>query len=179
MEIGDRIKQLRLQRGLTQEELADRAELSKGFISQLERDLASPSINTLMDILECLGTSITAFFEEQAEEKVVFTEPDIFEKEDHDLGHKVEWLITTAQKNLMEPILLTLLPGGHSGLMDPHEGEEFGYVLMGQVVLQLGDRQYRVKKGDSFYFAPTMPHELINRGRTRAKVLWVATPPSF
>ena len=56
MEIGVKIKQLRQQRGLTQEELASRTELTKGFISQLERDLTSPSIATLMDILEALGT---------------------------------------------------------------------------------------------------------------------------
>ena len=58
MNIGAKIKQLRQELGLTQEELADRAELSKSFISQLERDLTSPSINTLMDILECLGTNL-------------------------------------------------------------------------------------------------------------------------
>ena len=57
MNIGEKLKELRIQRNLTQEELADRCELSKGFISQLERDLASPSIATLKDILECLGSS--------------------------------------------------------------------------------------------------------------------------
>lgn len=62
MEIGQRIKQLRVMKGLTQEELADRAELSKGFISQVERDLTSPSIATLMDILQCLGVSVSEFF---------------------------------------------------------------------------------------------------------------------
>ena len=55
MKIGNRLKELRIQKGLTQEELADRCELSKGFISQLERDLTSPSIATLVDILQCLG----------------------------------------------------------------------------------------------------------------------------
>ena len=64
MEIGQRIKQLRVMKGLTQEELADRAELSKGFISQVERDLTSPSIATLMDILQCLGVSVSEFFTE-------------------------------------------------------------------------------------------------------------------
>ena len=64
MEIGDKIKRLRLQRGLTQEELGARTELSKGFISQLERDITSPSIATLMDILEALGTDIASFFHE-------------------------------------------------------------------------------------------------------------------
>ena len=64
MEIGKKIKRLRLQRGLTQEELADRCELSKGFISLLERDLTSPSIATLMDILESLGSDLRTFFSE-------------------------------------------------------------------------------------------------------------------
>ena len=62
MDIGNRLKELRVLKGLTQEELADRSELSKGFISQLERNLTSPSIATLMDILQCLGTTIGVFY---------------------------------------------------------------------------------------------------------------------
>ena len=62
MNIGNKLKELRVQKGLTQEELADRAELSKGFISQLERDLTSPSIATLVDILQVLGTDLNEFF---------------------------------------------------------------------------------------------------------------------
>ena len=62
MELGEKIKELRNKQGLTQEELADRAELSKGFISQLERDMTSPSIATLEDLLQCLGTTLGEFF---------------------------------------------------------------------------------------------------------------------
>ena len=58
MRIGEKIKRLRLQRGLTQEEVADRCELSKGFISLLERDLTSPSVATLTDVLDCHGTDL-------------------------------------------------------------------------------------------------------------------------
>lgn len=61
IEIGKKIRDIRTQKGLTQEELADRCELSKGFISQLERDLTSPSIATLIDILQCLGTDLKSF----------------------------------------------------------------------------------------------------------------------
>ena len=64
MNIGERLRRLRLQRSLTQEELADRCELTKGFISQVERDLASPSIASLTDILECLGSDLKSFFSE-------------------------------------------------------------------------------------------------------------------
>ncbi len=74
MEIGEKIKELRIERGLTQEELADRAELSKGFISQVERDLTSPSIATLEDIVISLGTDLTSFFSEKERPQVVFNE---------------------------------------------------------------------------------------------------------
>ena len=80
MNIGNKLKELRIAKGLTQEELADRAELSKGFISQLERDLTSPSIATLIDILQCLGSDLKSFFSEESDEQVVFHEEDFFEK---------------------------------------------------------------------------------------------------
>ena len=78
MKIGTKLKELRVQKGLTQEELADRAELSKGFISQVERDLTSPSIATLVDILQCLGSDLKYFFKEDDEEQIVFHDTDYF-----------------------------------------------------------------------------------------------------
>ena len=167
MEIGVKIKQLRLQRGLTQEELAARTELTKGFISQLERDLTSPSIATLMDILAALGTDVAVFFRETQEEQVAYSADDMFVKEEAD-GSTIQWLVTNAQKNALEPILVTM-PAGLSGAEDdPHEGEEFGYVLTGSVTLVLGSKRYRVKKGGSFYFRPTQVHYLINSGKAEA-----------
>lgn len=177
MQIGEKIKQLRLQHRLTQEELANRCELSKGFISQLERDLTSPSIATLMDILECLGTNLKDFFSESAEEKLVFGPQDYPVKED-DSG-SITWLVPSAQKNSMEPILVSINPGASLEEDDPHEGEEFGYVLSGKIVLHLGNSQKKCRKGDSFYFKPTMPHYIENPGKTPALLLWVSTPPSF
>ena len=70
LEIGDKIKRMRIEKGLTQEELANRCELSKGFISQLENDLTSPSIATLIDILEILGTNLKEFFSDDRDEKI-------------------------------------------------------------------------------------------------------------
>ncbi len=179
MNIGEKIKRLRLKYGLTQEELADRAELSKGFISQLERDLTSPSIATLTDILECLGTNLHSFFSEAENEKIVFAQDDMFVKENPDSGETITWLIPNAQKNSLEPIALSLEPGGETYLDDPHEGEEFGYVLSGSICLFLGDKKYRVKKGESFCFKPNMPHYIKNLSKTGSKLIWVSTPPSF
>lgn len=179
MEIGNKIKQLRQKLGLTQEELANRAELSKGFISQVERDLTSPSISTLIDILECLGTNLKDFFNETSNEKIVYTPADIFATEYEDLGCKIEWLITNAQKNKLEPIMLHLSPGGQTYSEAPHEGEEFGHVLSGTIVLVIGTQSHRIKRGSSFYFRPLAPHYIKNAGKTTACVLWISTPPNF
>ncbi len=178
-DIGDRIKRRRLKLGLTQEELAARTELSKGFISQVERNLTSPSIATLMDILEALGMDISDFFAKNEDEKVVFTPDDMFVKDDEEIGSSICWLVPNAQKNALEPILVTISPGGSTCPDDPHEGEEFGYVLSGSVTLVLGLRRFRLKKGDSFCFNPTEEHYLINNMQREARVIWVATPPSF
>lgn len=177
MQIGEKIKQLRMQHRLTQEELANRCELSKGFISQLERELTSPSISTLMDILECLGTNLKDFFNETTEEKLVFGPNDYPVKETEDSS--VMWLVPSAQKNSMEPILVTINPGCATEMDNPHEGEEFGYVLAGKVTLHLGNSAKKCRKGDSFYFRSTMPHCIENAGKTVAQILWVSTPPSF
>lgn len=177
MEIGAKIKELRMLNGLTQEELADRCELSKGFISQLERDLTSPSIATLIDILQCLGTNLREFFDETEEAQVVFSKDDYAKKEDQELNNSMEWLIPNAQKNIMEPILLTLSPGGSTYPDNPHEGEEFGYVLSGNVIIHVGGRMYKARKGESFYFVPQTEHYI--ESKSGATIIWVSSPPSF
>ncbi len=138
MQIGEKIRILRMEKQLTQEELANRCELSKGFISQVENDLTSPSIATLIDILEILGTNLPDFFSDTKEEKVTYTKDDMFEKDDDDLKYSLMWLIPNAQKNEMEPIMITIKPGGQYIEEEPHEGEEFGYVLAGTIILHLG-----------------------------------------
>ncbi|MBR3927967.1 MAG: cupin domain-containing protein [Clostridia bacterium] len=180
MQIGEKIKRLRLQRGLTQEELADRCELSKGFISLVERDLTSPSIATLQDMLASLGSDLSGFFQREADEKIVFGDDDICVKEDDEnlKGH-IRWLVPTAQKNSMEPILLEMAAGGETAMQDPHEGEEFGYVLSGSIIIELGEKRIRARKDESFYFKPTQPHRIMNTSKQTAKLIWVATPPSF
>ena len=124
MDLGKKIKQMRNQKGLTQEELADRCELTKGYISQLENDLNSPSIATLTDILSALGSNLAEFFREETEEKVVFSKNEFIEKDSD--GVCLNWLIPNAQKNMMEPISVELLEGASSPEDIPHEGEEFG-----------------------------------------------------
>ena len=177
MEIGSKIKELRLKNQLTQEELADRCELSKGYISQLENDLTSPSIATLIDILQSLGSTLSEFFSEENDENIVFPEEDQFEKENE--NHTIRWLVPTAQKNAMEPILITIQKGGASEPDLPHEGEEFGLVLEGSVTVTVGKKKVRANKGDTFYFRSSQTHRIENDGNETAKVVWVSCPPNF
>lgn len=179
MKIGHKIKELRIQKSLTQEELADRSELSKGFISQLERDLTSPSIATLVDILQCLGTNLEEFFSNTSDETIVFHKTDYFEKVDTELHNTIEWIIPNAQKHMMEPILLTLEPDGSTYPDNPHEGEEFGYVLSGSITIIIGNQSFKARKGESFYFIPSKKHYIKAAGKNGASLIWVSTPPSF
>lgn len=178
MVIGERIRDLRLLCELTQEELADRCELTKGYISQLENDLTSPSIATLIDILSALGTNLQEFFASaDKEEKVVFSKDEFVEKMTEE--YKLSWLVPNAQKNEMEPIHMQLFAGKGTDEDFPHDGEEFGFVLKGEITLIIGKRRHRVKKGESFYYSAQKTHRIVNSGKVDAEFVWVSTPPSF
>lgn len=177
MEIGNKIKQLRTQKGLTLEELASRSELTKGFLSQLERDLTSPSITTLSDILEALGSSLSEFFREDKNEKFVFNQHDFFVDERD--THTINWIVPNTQKNQMEPILVELPQNGQSFEVAPHSGEEFGYVLNGTISLVCDGKRHVLRQGETFYLHGRSFHTLKNDHKTTARVLWVSTPPLF
>lgn len=178
-DIGKRIRQLRIKNDLTLQELASRTELTKGFLSQLERNLTSPSIQTLEDIAEALGTTMSRFFTDDAEEKVVFTKDDVFVDEEEE--YTVNWIVPNAQKNAMEPMILQLKSGGSSEEIAPNEGEEMGYVLNGRILLFNGSdkKGIPVKKGETFYMKSDRTHHLENHTGITASVLWISTPPEF
>lgn len=178
MLLGEKIKNLRLSYELTQEELADRCELTKGYISQLENDLTSPSIATLIDILSALGTDLKEFFSsDEQEEKITFNKNEFIEKVTED--YVQNWLVPNAQKNTMEPLHIKLNAGASMDEDFPHEGEEFGYVLRGEITLVMGKRKVKVKKGESFYYTANKVHQIINKSNSDAEFIWVSSPPSF
>lgn len=179
MDIGHRMKELRIQYGLTQQELADRAELTKGFISQLERNQNSPSVGTLLDIIQCLGMTPAEFFKDEEPEQIVFKPSDYFEKINEEKNSTIEWIVPNAQSNAMEPVRLTLRAGGISEIYPPHECEEFGYVLKGTIKISFGGKNHTVKAGESFYFKASKKHFVKNTGSHEAVLIWVSTPPSF
>lgn len=177
MKLGKKIKELRTLYNLTQEELANRTELTKGYISQIENDLTEPSISTLEDILKALGTNLGDFFSMQNSNQVVFKAGDYFDKEED--GYKITWLVPNAQKNEMEPILLTIYPFSETQVDYPHEGQEFGYVLEGELLLCIDNKKLKVKKGETFYYDSNKNHYLKNVKDKICKVIWVSSPPNF
>ena len=139
--------------------------------------MTNPSIGTLEDILEALGSNLSEFFHEEEEKKIVFSTQDFFEDEQED--YTIEWVIPNAQRNEMEPIVLTLHPHKKSHEMLAHRGEEFGYVLKGNVTLVRGNKKYKLKAQETFYLDGSKGHYLYNHGNNDAKVLWITTPPMF
>ena len=177
MKIGKKIKELRTLCDLTQEELANRTELTKGYISQLENDLTEPSISTLDDILKALGTNLGEFFSGENVNQIVFKKNDYFQKEEN--GYNITWLVPNAQKNEMEPILITLKSNSETQIDYPHEGQEFGYVLEGELLLIIDNKKYKVKEGETFYYDSIKNHYLRNVKDKICKVIWVSSPPNF
>lgn len=176
MEIGEKIRNLRIQKNLTQEELGERTDLTKGYISQLERDLSSPSMETFFNIIEVLGVSPEEFFsQETSEQKVVYHEEDSTLYFDEENGYELKWLIPESNEKEMEPIILTFVKKGEYKLFDPSLSETFIYVLDGAVVLYLGETKFVAKKGESLYYQATEPHQLRNHAKGKSRVMLVAT----
>ena len=123
------------------------------------------------------GSSPSEFFSDEKNEQVVFTESDYIEKITD--GQKIEWLVPNAQKNEMEPIVVELSPKAKTQDDMPHEGEEFGFVLEGEILLTIGKKSYLVKQNESFYFESNKIHFIENNSDKTAKIIWVSSPPTF
>lgn len=177
MNLGKKIKDKRTLLSLTQEELANRCDLTKGYISQLENNKVSPSIETLEMILEVLGIPLSDFFKDDEPEQIIFDDDSKITKQFD--GYQQTWLVETAQIHKMEPIMVNLEPGSETFHDFPHEGEEFGYVLDGEVSIILDEKEYLCKKNESFYFASSKTHYLKNNSNDKTIIIWVSCPPNF
>ncbi|WCN36337.1 helix-turn-helix domain-containing protein [Aneurinibacillus uraniidurans] len=176
MQIGKKIKNLRLKKGLTQEELGERTDLSKGYISQLERDLSSPSLETFFHILEVLGCTPNSFFnEEEREQKVVYSEEEQTGFTDEERGYHIQWLVPESNEKEMEPIHLLLQEKGEFKKFEPSLSETFAYVLRGRIAVRLGKHVYHAKAGEAIYFHASDEHQIVNDDTGPSELLLVAT----
>ena len=169
---------MRLASDLTQEELANRAKLTKGFISQLENEQTSISVDSLADILDALNISIPKFFTEEKKSQVVFSPKECISISDRGAA-SFELMIPGSTINLMDPIMVGLEPGEELDKSDPHPGEQFGYVLKGTATLTLDKDEYKVPSKHCFYFKSDKRHQISNKGAARVDLLWVTTPPQM
>ncbi len=180
--IGQRLKELRLERRLTLEEVAEMSGCTAGFLSQLERNRAAPSISMLYSIAGALGVPISHFFPEMINppKLVRAGERETFRFE----GSPITYSLLTTQfpDRVMESLIFSVEPSDGKLPADEyraHPGEEFGYVLDGTLRLWIGDERYDLHPGDSIHFLATVKHRLENPGRKLVTALWVITPPVF
>ncbi|ATW27026.1 cupin domain-containing protein [Candidatus Formimonas warabiya] len=175
MLVGDILKRVRVEKGLTIRELAARTGLSVGFLSNVERDINSPTISSLAKICEALETSLVNLFQdnEQKEQIVVRkSEREILVKSKKS---KTVYELLTSRPRKLRPVCITMEPGGDYGASPMgHEGEEFGIVLEGKMEITVGNETYLMEAGDSVYVNSFVPHKYRNAGTNKCISLWVS-----
>ncbi|MCG7338783.1 XRE family transcriptional regulator [Staphylococcus sp. ACRSN] len=175
MEIGKKLKDLRRIKNLTQEELAERTDLSKGYISQIESGHASPSMESFLNILEVLGTLPGQFFQDNNDEKVLYKKAEQKTYDEYDKGYLLTWPVTRSNEFEMEPLILTLKGSSSYKNFKPSPSDTFIYCLKGEISLMLGDKTFHATKGDALYFKANQIHKLFNPTMSEARVMVVAT----
>ena len=165
MDIGQRIRNLRMQKQLTQEELGERTDLSKGYISQLEHNQSSPSMETFFAIIEVLGMTPAAFFApEPPNHKIVYHPSEHRIYDDEALGYQLKWLVPASNENELDPVTVTLAPNGCFKSFEPSPAETFIMVQTGTLHLRLGSQEHVATAGDTLYFHATKTHQIRNAG---------------
>lgn len=174
--IGAHLRQLRQKRGLSLSRVATKVGISVGFLSALERSQMSASVSTLRKLALFYRTNILDFFD-AAESRDRLVSPG--KRKILEAGPGVRMELLACGHTVMEPHLFRIAPNAGSGESYAHEGEEFLYVLRGELRISVEEEDYRLRTGDSFYFESATPHRWLNPGRSETWVLWVNTPPTF
>jgi len=179
-EIGQNIRALRKERGLTVKDLAQAVRCSPSFISQVERGKASPSIATVKQIASALKVNIVDFFmSSNGFEQVVTREDERVEISMRRWRARIYMLVKSTRGKRMQPFYTVIQPGGGSTGLYNHEGEEFGIVLKGELEINLNGVKYRVKENESFYYSSQIPHSWTNPTDCETVVVWVVSPPTW
>lgn len=180
--LGDRIRGLRKRRGMKLADLAKSAGLSAGYISQIERNLAQPSIPALVNIASSLEVTVQWFFsgpdKTAAAERGYVVRARNRLRVDYESGI-IDELLTPKFSSQVEMILCQLPPGSESKEAYSHKGDEVGFVMSGELELWVGKRRFLLQAGDSCSFASSEPHRYRNPGNVTCVVLWAISPPAF
>ena len=174
MFIGDTLKGLRQQKGLTLRDLASSTGLSIGFLSNLERDVNSPTITSLNKICNALGTNLVSLLQrsDQGHDRVVkkLERQELFVSK----KSKIRYQLLSEREGQLKPMCITIEPGsGYGEAPLGHEGDEFGYILEGGIEMTVGGTTYLLEEGDSIYIESHIPHKYRNTGDSTCVSLWV------
>jgi transcriptional regulator with XRE-family HTH domain len=178
IKLGDRIRTKRKELKLTLDELAKRSGVARTTISKIERDIISPSFNTIAKIARGMNLRLTQIISEDLdEEQVVIRKNDRTTLELNGSRCKLENITKSLSNMQIEVVKLTLESGSDIGVDPPHPGEEFLLCLKGTVEFQIGENLYKLRKADAIHFKPNQNTNLFNRSSRKAQVLWAYTPP--
>jgi transcriptional regulator with XRE-family HTH domain len=194
--LGAKIRLARLERGYGVRELARALKCSPSLISQIERDKANPSVNTLYSIANVLGISVDSMFAAHAEKDIganvgdptspslttlsAATTPTTVQRRDSrlaiNLDHGVRWELLTPTPEHNNEFMEVTYPAGSSSAGDNefvrHSGREYALILEGTLSAQIGDEIFAIEPGDSLSFDPTTPHRFWNDGATVVRAVW-------
>lgn len=181
--IGGEIKNLRKARGITLDALSEAAGLSKGYLSQIERGVSSPSVKALHSISRALGVTISWFFPPNTDDDDDLRDYVVRASSRRKLTFVAGITDELLSPNLgrqLELLRCTFPPGSESG-KEPytHQGEEAGFVISGELNLWIGERRVVLCEGDSFAFASDLPHRYTNSSNRECVVIWAVTPPTY
>jgi transcriptional regulator with XRE-family HTH domain len=194
-EVGQQLRKLRHDRGLTLQQLAGMTELSRTFISQIEAGTANPSVGSLKKVADALGVPMGALFTDGPVEQMSSgprsyqngsAQPEVRVVR-KDRRKTLTWpgrpwktyLLTPDLQRKLEVLLNELEPGDTVDEVYTHEGEEFGFVLEGRYEVTVGDEVYVLEEGDSISYPSHLPHKMRVVGDGPSRTIWVITPPSF
>ncbi len=169
--VGQRLRSLREEQGLSLRALAEQCGLSVNAISLIERGESSPTVSSLHQLAMALGIAITRFFEDEQDQAVVFTRPSARLRSEAN-GVVLESLGIGLRQQQLEPFLITIAPGaGNLDQAVTHGGEEFVYCLAGQVEYHIGERLFVLEAGSSLLFQASLPHCFCNSGEEPAMLI--------
>lgn len=174
--IGPLLRRLRARRRLSLQAVAAAVGISTGFLSALERSQMSASVGTLRKLARFYRINILDLFE-PSESNPHLVRPA--ERKRLQAGRGVRMELLAWGNTVMEPHLFRIEPRAGSGGAYAHQGEEFLYVLRGELEIAFDGERYRLRPGDSFYFDSSTPHRWSNPGQRETWVLWINTPPTF
>ena len=177
--LGSKIRALRQRLKRTLDETAAAAGISKPFLSQIERGLASPSITSLAGIANALGVKVQYFVDTPSEERSVCRADELKFFGFADSANLFARMTNLSGGRQLEAIMVRMPPGQQRSEVTTHAGEEFMYVLDGQVSLTLEGKTFVLCAGDSAHYESTLPHSWANTADKESVVVWVGTPRLF